>query len=148
MRITKQLVKKIGKYINFVYYSDNLASRLMSCFSRERLLVSVLICSILAVIIFSLVKYVILKDYKLFIMAPCDPSISECFVRECEGDIRCSDQLEMNYKIIIRKASDLLSCEKDIDCSPFSCNSSQDCEIYYCSEHTLEIFSLSDRCSE
>jgi len=116
-----------------------------------QLLVVIVVLSILIVSALSFYRYLIKKDYMLFIKEPCDPKIETCFIHECDiGDVRCNSAKEgkIFYKIIHKNALNMPACPDGL-CPQVDCKSDEkDCEIIFCSPDILENYGLSDTCSQ
>lgn len=82
----------------------------------------------------SFYKYVILKDYQIFVEIPCDPALDNCFVRtEEDGTIT-------NYRTLSRTASNIPLCDPNTNetCQALTCKPNEPkCEITSCSEEEL-----------
>lgn len=96
----------------------------------------------------SFYKFLILRDYWLYIQAPCDPLMNTCFVHDCEPeDVRCNTLPEgkFYYKILSTHASNLAGCEGEICIA--DCFEGERCKLWFCSEESLAEFDISDYCS-
>ncbi len=84
----------------------------------------------------SFYKYYYTKNYDYLIEARCNPSIEQCFSRDCSIPDECPPNALSDYKQYYVKAYDFLhcsdnSCEKEcveglIKCTPILCGQSVD----------------------
>ena len=118
--------------------------------AKPWVLVLLLASWLLIVVFFSFQKFLINKDFSLFIKLPCNSSVSNCFVHSCEDwDSRCSesDDGKFVYKILIKKQKNIKECFGE-NCKQLTCeNGEVDCKEFYCSSENLELFELDDVCS-
>lgn len=125
-------------------------SSLSSNYSSKALVILVVVCIVVATFL-SVYNYLIRKDFILYIKAPCNPSVSSCFVHDCEdGDVRCDTASGgiVYYKIVLKKERNIIPCSSE-DCTELKCESGEDsCEEIFCSEEALQQFALEDNCSE
>lgn len=65
--------------------------------------------SVVAVILSTGYKFLVLKDYNFIVEAPCDPTREVCFTRDCSGGDCPPNELE-NYRIFAVPAGDFPKC--------------------------------------
>lgn len=94
-------------------------------------------------LLFSFYKFYVVRDYMVYGHAECDPTVSVCFVYECDPESEeCSENPEENveyYTLIEKNASQIPVCDPhEEDCAPLSCaDGEEDCVITFCSDEAL-----------
>jgi hypothetical protein len=82
-------------------------------------------------------QYYILKDYPVYALTPCDPSVHSCFLIDEELAF-FSTQAGPYSKVEIH-ASDAPACLDEHTCVDFSCEGmGASCSMTFCSEETKE----------
>jgi hypothetical protein len=102
----------------------NLYNRNIMKISKTILYILILI--ILILLSYNFKKYVIEKDFLVYLQAPCTEDESKCF--ELDGE---------KYIKVYQKAYYIESCASG-ECDPYQCLETEDCEIIFCSEETIE----------
>jgi len=101
---------------------------------KSKILIIIVSLAIVASVGVSFYKYVITKNYQIFVEIPCDPAVDNCFVRTEEDDTIS------NYKILSRQASNIPLCvpENNPNCRAMLCEQDEpNCEFTTCSAEDL-----------
>lgn len=95
----------------------------------NKIILAVLILLVVFSLFLGFKKYVLDKDYFIYLNASCTGEYS-CFEQE---------EVEDPYIKVYRKAYEIQSCIDTQDCDPFVCREDEDtCTIIPCSEEELE----------
>ncbi len=90
----------------------------------------------LAIIFVRFKEYTIERDFNVFSYVPCDSVFENCFRTVCADD--SPDCEIIDYKKIIISAKIAPQCVYEHDCSSFSCDALENCNVVYCDDATLE----------
>lgn len=82
------------------------------------------------IVLFSVLRFYVFKNYDITIEVACDPNIETCFTRDCETG-ECPPNNLSNYKQYIIKAFQFNRCEHDGTCAKF-CLNIRNCEPIEC----------------
>ena len=105
---------------------------------KSKILMWVFIFSVCISVGITYYRYVIKKDYIIFVHVECNPEVDSCFYYECEeGDSECEIEY---YKKIEKKAFNIELCDSESpDCKPLFCaEGEKDCTITNCSVDNVE----------
>jgi hypothetical protein len=83
-------------------------------------------------------KYIIDKDFIINVSTACNISTERCFIADCSpnDDSECDVTPYKKVEILAAVAS---ACLGEHTCENFSCESSENCNITYCSEENLDV---------
>lgn len=110
------------------------------------IIVAVVFCGSIG---FSYWRFVVARDFLIFVHEDCDPYQEACFVERCDPDAivendenwvctGVEDEDASYYKIRQRKAANIATCDNTDDaCDPFACKEDEEkCGIVYCLPYT------------
>ena len=96
---------------------------------------AVLICILVVGVVFQYQRYVVDRDFLLWVSAPCDAKVSSCFVAPCDADLACDSA---PYAKVALRADEAPTCLEEHNCATFACRGNETCTITYCSPGELE----------
>lgn len=76
----------------------------------DKIFLWIIALSVVAVITSTAYKFLFLKDYNFIVEAPCDPTKSTCFIRDCSNPDDCPPNGLSVYRQFNVKASDFGKC--------------------------------------
>jgi hypothetical protein len=91
------------------------------------------------VILMSILRFSIIKNYDIGIEESCDPTTSTCFVRDCETEKCPPNNLEVYHEYII-KGFDFARCNPEDTCGKF-CANPKNCEEIKCNAEAGDVCS-------
>ncbi len=105
-------------------------------YSKSHILALCATVLVIGSISISFYKYVILKDYHIYMEVPCNPVAESCFVYTCDSEIDDDCTYEENqtyYKFISKKAYLMPGCDpNDVGCEYPTCENDEVCEEIEC----------------
>lgn len=90
--------------------------------------------SCLAVIAVTFYSFYFQKNYDFFVETACDPTIEECFERDCTNPADCPPNGYSHFKRYTLNASDFSQCENE-DCKNACETGAIECEQSACEEN-------------
>jgi hypothetical protein len=109
--------------------------------TSDKVVLSLIVLSIVAVLGSSTWLYLFQKDYDFVVEAECDPATETCFYRDCTNLEECPPNELENYRVFRVRAGDFERCANNT-CLAECTNQSITCEEVLCGE------SEEDECAE
>lgn len=90
----------------------------------------ILLVAVIIALLASMYKYVWLQDYYFYVEANCDPSVQECYTRNCDEE-ECPPRGLTNYRLFLISAKTFQACA-DNQCSNVCIEGSELCTEVPC----------------
>jgi hypothetical protein len=93
----------------------------------------VVLAAVLIAILVSFYRYGIVREYTILLEAPCDPTVSECYARDCADPDACPPDHLSDYQVYALPASFLDRCDSNY-CLNLCGGQSAECRAIPCSD--------------